>query len=289
MTQEAVSLQQTHQLDALTLEEVLSWGLHLPLLILTVSASLWSLCRRRKEPLAIVMFAWAALLFVLATPELSGLPPGFITYRTVIIALYIPSAVVVGLALSALPDLEVRTVRQSVEGQAKGRPISVRLHAIAGVALLLCGVHEMAGIRAMPRHELVRNVDLKAIEWIRENTPPDALFAVEPLFYLPWAAAGNDAGYWLPYIGRRPTILPPMVYTADGTPQYVEDTNAMLRQLLEVQSSEDLAKQLHARGVRYIYVTGPTEHSWKEHALDHRFFEVVYHLEDVRIVRLRQA
>jgi len=287
MSQEAVSLNQAQQVDALTWEEVVTWGLRPPLLVVTAVAALWSLSRWRHRPLSVMMVAWTALLLVLATPQVSGLPPGYVTYRTVIIALYLPSAVLLGVAFSALPDLEVRTVMWEADPSNRGAPVLVRLRIVIALLLVLWGVREMAGVRSTPRHELVRNTDREAMAWIRENTPPDAVFAAEPLFYLPWAAAGNDAGYWLPYMAERATILPAMIYTAEGSPKYVAETNAALRGLIEARSSDELADRLHALGVQYIYITGPTEGCWKEHALDDRLFEVVYRLDDIRVARLR--
>lgn len=287
MSQEAVSLNQTRQLDALTLKEVVTWGLRPSLLTVTAIASLWSLRHWRRRRLSVMMIAWTALLLILATPQLSGIPPGFVTYRTVIIALYLPAAVILGVALSALPDLEVRAVTREAGRETRGRPVNVRLRVIVGVVFVLFGAREMMGVRSTPRHELVRNVDREAMEWIRRNTPLDAVFAVEPLFYLPWAAAGNDAGYWLPYSAGRATILPPMIYTAEGTPSFVDETNATLRGLTEARSPEELAEYLRAQGAQYVYITGPTENSWKEHALDDRLFETVYRSGDIRVVRLR--
>jgi hypothetical protein len=60
----------------------------------------------------------------------------------------------------------------------------------------------------------LRPGDLIVMDWIKNNTPPDALFLVNALQFdwQPGWLVGSDAGYWVPLLAHRDSVIPPMVY-----------------------------------------------------------------------------
>jgi hypothetical protein len=274
---------------ALTLDQVATWGLKPALLCLTVMAGLWALFVLRRKPLGAGVLLWAAFLLGLATPGISPIPWSYITYNVVIIALYLPAAVIIGLAVSDL-------VPAPLSGLAQGdMPVALRIRPvrrvepllIVGVLLAALGLQVTLDLPSLPRHELVRNSDVQAMEWVRAHTPPDAVFAVDPLFYRPGALAGYDAGFWLPYIARRSTFLPPMTYFVEADASYVSEVNGALLSLTNTRSAQELAALLKQLGAGYVYIGHQNLRPWTALLQDESYFEALYALDDIRVFRLR--
>jgi hypothetical protein len=288
MAQQGESVSPGTQLDALTLNHVLTMGLRLPLFIISALAALWAVASLRRRPAGFLTLLWLGLLVALATPGFSGIPAGLLTYRTIIIALYMPAALLIGLLASDLPlRLEVRAVRWVKGYEVSGRLRKFPLFLCLALLLSLWGVREAIQLRAEPRHLVVSNADIKAMEWVGQHTPAEARFAIDPVFYLSWATAGNDAGYWLPYAARRATIVPPILYTIEGAPGWISETTAFLRALKEAATPQMLATLLRQHSIQYAYVTGSIDNTWKSLLFDTSYFDEVYAADGVFVFRLR--
>jgi hypothetical protein len=54
--------------------------------------------------------------------------------------------------------------------------------------------------------------DRRALEWVAQNTPPDARFYINSTPWLGEIFRGVDGGYWLlPFTGRS-SLVPPIIY-----------------------------------------------------------------------------
>jgi hypothetical protein len=102
------------------------------------------------------------------------------------------------------------------------------------------------------RHFITRE-DVAAMGWIRNNTPPDALFAVNTVFWLPRAPHGTDAGYWIPYFTGRKTTAGVMLLGLADQP-YVDEVVEMSRAVERLEVDNGALVDLQAMGVGYIYV-----------------------------------
>ena len=91
------------------------------------------------------------------------------------------------------------------------------------------------------------------MDWIRENTPPDALFAVNTYFWLPYAPHGTDAGYWIPYFTGRQTTAGVMLLDL-GSDEYFLGTVEISRKVEELELDNSSLAELQALGVDYVYV-----------------------------------
>ena len=91
------------------------------------------------------------------------------------------------------------------------------------------------------------------MEWIQENTPPDALFAVNTFFWLPAAPHGTDAGYWIPYFTGRQTTAGVMLLSL-GTKEYRSNLVELSRTVEELEIGDEAISKLREMGVDYIYV-----------------------------------
>jgi hypothetical protein len=80
------------------------------------------------------------------------------------------------------------------------------------------GMVKQAQIRD-PFFQMVDAADLVVFDWINDNVPADAYFAVNGFrAYDGTVMVGSDAGWWLPYYTKRQSVLPPILYTTERTP-----------------------------------------------------------------------
>lgn len=93
--------------------------------------------------------------------------------------------------------------------------------------------------------------DLRALRWIEQNAPRDALFAVEARPWMPPSYAGVDGGYWLHVATGRRSILPPLLYAWSLPRPRVEEINATLANW---SSRNPDWRAVRAAGITHIYV-----------------------------------
>jgi hypothetical protein len=97
--------------------------------------------------------------------------------------------------------------------------------------------------------------DMAALEWVRENTPPDARFLINATGWLPAVDRGVDGGWWLMPLTGRWTSTPPVLYV-HGPPDYVEQVQARSKQIASFEPGQE--QQLYAlmrrEGITHIYI-----------------------------------
>jgi hypothetical protein len=231
------------------------WGemaLHVgwPLVAAALLASIWGLVRRVR--LVAAGLLWTALLVVAAYPRTLGLPvTGPLKDFTVAIGLYVPLGLVVGAGLGDALRWCARRVRWSDRAALCG---TVAL----GVALAWTGRDVVVA-----RHVLVTGADERAMAWIRQHTPGDAVFLVGCLpAYGDTVCAGDDAGWWLPLLADRPGTVPPITYALETTidPGYRDQVNRLAALWRADLDGAATRAALAAAGVRYAYA-GATGHA----------------------------
>lgn len=270
------------QYDYITLDFIRWAGLRTGMLIALAVATVWVLLHVGRRPLGVLVLLWLSVMIFLANPVVSGTPSGFFTNGTVILALYLPASVLVGLAAGdSLARLE-RWTGWRHQGRITNLAFALALLVLSG-----WGIQDKLSHGLEPGRYLVSNSDLRAADWIMTNTPADAVFAVGAEFWLPSSAVGNDGGYWLPYTARRRTILPPMIYSSEAEPVQVAKTNVRLHDLIDAHSPEDLGAAMKQADADYIYVGNRMKQPWQNLLADGPFFEKVYQREGIRIYRRR--
>ncbi len=195
---------------------------------------------------------WTVSLFILANPHVLGLPgTGLVNNGTVVMALYIPGAILDGFFLSYLS----KTVASAWERWPSLGWLKRRFGYGLAVAVILVSLWGAANTLQLltPETFFVTKSDLKAMAWIRENVPEDARFAINTHFWLSYAAIGADAGYWIPFLTGRKTTLPPMLYS-EGSYEYIEEVNALARATVKLCENDDTLSTLAENGVTHIYI-----------------------------------
>lgn len=224
-------------------------GSYMPIIIWLgfLVSIIWGLGRRDKRIAVIAL--WSVLVFLSANPRLLNLPgEGAINNFTVFIAAYIPISTLVGGMLGSLIKAQTMMRHES----------ATVLLAVIFVISVIMGTSQRLGDIQIVQSELVTRADLRAMAWIRENTPQDAHFLVNSfLAYGGTVAVGSDGGWWLPLLAHRQTSLPPINYSSERGPlsNYWEWVNRITSDITTKGiDSPDMLALLKERQIRYIYI-----------------------------------
>jgi len=278
------ALAATDSYNTFTWDFLFSWGAAAPLIAGAVLAILWGLIRRSWK--AALLTLWVGTLILLSNPRFLHLPTTFVNNGALVLAIYLPVSMLCGwLAGDLLQWLAARW--------------GGRLTTLALTALALVGC--VAGARTLNRSIIepwrffITRDDLAAMDWVRQNTPPDALFAVQA-YQDPGALSvhGIDAGLWLPYFTGRRSTVPPMIYDGEMTPQAASVVTQRALDTERLPADHAALQRLRAQGVSYAYVVEPRINFYtglwqpKDFVADPAY-HVVYHRGTVWIFALNDV
>jgi hypothetical protein len=180
---------------------------YVPLLLVVaaVLVAAWALLRRHA-PLG-VMVLWTIAIVLLPASRLLRVPgaanlQGFAT----VISLYIPVSLLVGYGIDACLE------RLSCPSNSVG---TRRTRFGLTLAFLCLGVIAVLGTRDRLRvvdqsYRILAPADVRAMQWIRSNVPPAALFLVDGfLIYNDTSVVGSDGGWYIPLLSQRRNTMPP--------------------------------------------------------------------------------
>lgn len=213
-----------------------------PWLLALAAAGLgWGLWRRNGVAWAVA--AWLFPLVGLGFTYLLGLPVLNITnLGAVLIMLYQPVALAVGLLGEGLWRL--------IPERWHGRAQPVLIIALLGVSVV---TGRARATEAEAYRYFVTPADVRAMAWIRANTPAEAQFAINTIFWLPTLPHGTDAGYWIPYLTGRATNTDTML-SGFSPPEHLAWLVAASRAADQLSEDPAAVEALRALGVDYIYL-----------------------------------
>jgi hypothetical protein len=254
----------------------------------------------RREWRMALPAVWCVLLVIAVVPYLVGLPgTGVLDTLTSLGTLYLPAALLAGYVLAL--------------AQTFGAALLARLHAPPGLGAALVGALLLLVVAANTGWQmrvvtgetaLVLNADMAAMQWIRENTPPESRFVINSFpAYAGTLAAGTDAGWWIPLLAHRATTLPPLTYGSEKGERsdYQMSVNALAKKLrgrdltdstpLSIDLSRSVAlKTLDSNEIAYVYIgaqayPGPDSADWidPDKLRTSPFFRLVYDHDGVKI------
>jgi hypothetical protein len=163
------------------------------------------------------------------------------------------------------------------------------------IGIGLWGARQRLGDMQPMSSTLVTRPDIRAAEWIQENTPQNARFLVNSFFaYGDTVIVGSDGGWWLPLLAERQTTLPPLTYGSERGPRpdnilWVDTLTSEFQN--KGITHPDMLALLRERGVTYVYVgqrqgrvnyNGPYVLNPSE-LLSSPFFRLIYHQDRVWI------
>jgi hypothetical protein len=197
----------------------------------------------RRNRIAVTALAWILMLWLLGTAYMLEVPLlRFTTMAAVLLALYLPISLIVGVGAEEVANLTRPAWRPAV---------------VYGLLAIFVAGGSIAGraraIEILPHYHFVKPADIPAMNWISANTPPDAYFAVNTFFYSPEHIYGIDAGYWIPYFTGRKTTAGTMLFTLADT-DYRSELIAMSRAARQLEDDNAALEDLRRLGIKYIYI-----------------------------------
>jgi hypothetical protein len=233
-----------------------------------------------RNVLILVNLLWSLLMIAAGNLYLLNVPAlNFTNLGAVLIMLYIPLSLIIG---AAMQEGFVRLPRRALKW---AMPLLLGVILLAG----LWAGWQRAKTVELYRH-FVTDQDRAAMAWIEENTPPDAVFAINTYPWLPRAIHGSDAGYWIPYFTDRAIVTTSMLN--DGLDQeYLELALARSRAAEALESDLGALDTLRDLGVDYIYIGARGDFSGTGLQLDFLSqsdeVEVLYNQGGAAVLRIR--
>lgn len=205
----------------------------------------------RGQAFAGIVVVWALLLLGLGSLHHLGIPALNLTNEgAVLIGLYLPLGLLVGAGFGAWSTARGKTAQAATAGPPPLRALGA--FGLAGVVLLGAGLAPERVRHIDPGRFLVTPADLAAYEWIRQNTPADARFAVEPHFWMKNFPHPADGGLWISYFTGRSTLPGPMI--APLAPAWHRRSATMSRRIERLGESRLVAREPARRGIRWVYL-----------------------------------
>jgi hypothetical protein len=224
-----------------------------------------------------VLCGWMVITALLINLDRIGLPRmRIVTNVAAIITLFLP--------LSILGAHLIRFVCDEVVPPSRRRGVLLA----ATVVIALAGASRILHI-VNPDTVLATSADVRALEWIRTHTPPDARFAVGVQPWIGGAYIGIDGGYWIPLIAGRESILPPGLYPWVMPPDRVDSITRLLGAWYQDGNVGDaeILGELRRSGVTHFYF-GPHNRMTIRHSMGGLPGVLrVYAAENVEIYLLR--
>lgn len=222
------------------------------LLYLAGAGTVWGILRRNGEMILIPV--WVGLWLLVANLHLLGIPNVWLVHnQSVVISFWLPVSVLCGWLAGDAATLLARGV-----WLLTGRLEFVRALSwgLLGATFAMVGWGSWRMVDTInPITTVATPDDLRAMEWARENLPPQARVLINTR---PWQGelrVGNDGGYWLPILGQREATLPCVLYY-QGTPAYREAVNDLARavEVAETLDEPGLRERLAKEGVTHVFV-----------------------------------
>ncbi|MDP9192748.1 MAG: hypothetical protein M3P06_13690 [Acidobacteriota bacterium] len=224
-----------------------------------------------------VVCGWIVITALLINLDRIGLPRmRILTNIAAIITLFLP--------LSILGAHLIRFVCDEVLPPSRRRSVLLA----ATLVIALAGASRMLHI-VNPDTVLATSADVRALEWIRTHTPPDARFAVGVQPWIGGSYIGIDGGYWIPLIAARESILPPGLYPWVMPPDRVDTITRLLGAWYRDGNVVDagILDELRRSGVTHFYF-GPHNRMAIRHAMGGLPGVLrVYSAENVEIYAIR--
>lgn len=197
----------------------------------------------RRNVVGIMVLLWVVLLWAEGnTYRLGPSALNFTNLSAIFIMLYMPLSLLAGIGVEEAFRLVPAPNRRWVEE--------------AGAALLLIA-GAIAGITRTddvePFRYFVTRADVVAMDWINNNTPSDALFAINTHVWNKNSVHGTDGGYWIPYFTGRRTNTSVMIYTL-GTAEYEKEVSEFSQTVKQLETDPAVLPEICDRGVNYIYL-----------------------------------
>ncbi len=201
-----------------------------------------------RPKLAPTVLLAAALTVLMTNPTLLGGRNSWVLSNdALIIAAFLPVAILTGYALAALQEAVV----YAAPGVA-GRWLNLG----GALALVVASLWMADGMLSVvnPVTILATRDDVTAAQWIRANTPANARFLVNARLWQESGYAAPDGGGWLPILADRAVTLPPISYTYASSKALLDHVTQVQATVAQAKTADDLLPTIKDEGVSYVYI-----------------------------------
>jgi hypothetical protein len=230
----------------------------------------------QRKRVAIFLSSWIALMLFLSTPRIASV---YMDRISTIISLYIPASILIAWVFDEGISLVTRRFK-----------IVDSMAWFGIIFLAILGAKSITSILE-PTASYVGREDLRAMEWIRENTPVSSNFMVNTHHwdFLPEFVFGSDAGYWLPLLSGRKTITSPIIYAIERStiPDFIERITT-LDQLAGHLTTPEALDLLERRGITHVYVGQRGGPIVVEELLNSLDYKLLYKNDSVHVFRFER-
>lgn len=216
------------------------------LIILAFFGFVWAIIK--KDWLTASIGFWIAamsLIYIFMVLRIPGTQ--FLQPFAVQIALYIPIGLLFGYIMG---DLAVYMLQR----RSGGLIVMCIL-----ISLSFFGAWRQRNITQPSDYAMVTRPDIRAMQWIRDETPVQARFLVEG-FQATWKTniVGADAGWWIPILTGRENTMPPQYAITDEVPiakEYSQGLVNLISQLSQIKLYTDEGVNLLCNyGITHVYI-----------------------------------
>lgn len=245
--------------------------------------------RRFRREVGTILLA-CVLVALTVNPTWIGLPgTNLVNNASAVISLFLPLALLGGLAFSELPVQWPFLLANVWSGYSRRKQQVLFIRRILLIALALWAVSTAWGMVSVinPDTVLASPADLRAMQWIQSSVPADSLFLINTRYWQLDMYVGTDGGYWIqPLTGRR-TLLPTLPYIF-GDADYVQHTADLARAVATVKDvdSPEFLQLLRQERVTHVYIGARGGPLQPQMLLASRNYQVIYEAGPVWIFRV---
>ena len=201
----------------------------------------------------------------------------------ILIMLYIPVSVLAGYFLTEVVNYIPRW---------KNLIVFVMIFIV-----LIPGVNTARKIVDEPFYAIVKRPDLRAMQWIKENTKSESNFLIEGFrIYNGNSSVGSDGGWYIPLLTKRHNTIPPQYALLNEKPidpNYTEMVTERIKMIEEAGLSSIIPE--FCRGeLTHLYIgqdhglVGENNPKlFDEEDIDLEYFSLVYREDRVRIYQFK--
>lgn len=223
---------------------------YIPIFILSlfIISLVYAVSKKQFEP---VLYAiWPILIMAYMVGVLINLPfANLLEGFAIKIMTYIPVGLAIGWAVSEIfsrVSHYFNRITQSIV------TLSVVILCFVGWEIQSLSVHPNT-------YAIVTHPDIKAMNWIEQNTPEDSVFLVEGFrVHYGYSAVGADAGWWIPLLTGRDNTMPPQYAMVNELPSPPDGRQIIVDLVEFLETHEAVEKEsveyLCDFGITHIYI-----------------------------------
>ncbi len=196
----------------------------------------------KKNSIVIVSLVWVVILFLIGNAYLLRIAPlAFTNIGAILIMLYLPIGLITGAGIEEALKL--------FSPDSRERATNIFLTGVLAAGFIAS--HIRANGTEAYRY-FVTSADIAAMNWINQNAPPDARFAINTTWWVGFPH-GTDAGYWIPYFTGRKTTAGTMISPLARAGE-ADKLVALSRTVQRVHTDPEALRELRVLGVNYVYI-----------------------------------